>query len=139
MGSRLDTVYQRLWPCPGQQGGYPPAFLRATGERLPRCERKNSMAGRRCGNQGGHRVMTATYLYQLLPEPSVEQASIGKGCVTSQDPPRTEKKLLPRTSRSFESKKTAGSTGCLRLHQDSSETNASPALDRLSGEKQQGL
>lgn len=72
---------------------------------------KNSMAGRRCGKQGGHTVIAVTYLNQLQPEPNVEQTSIRKGCVNSQEPLCTEKKLLSQTLLSFNSKKAAGNTG----------------------------
>lgn len=69
---------------------------------------KNSMAERRCGNQGGHPVFPATYLYQLQPEPNVEQTSIWMGCANLQELPCTEKNLLSQALLSFNSKKTAG-------------------------------
>lgn len=73
------------------------------------------MAERRYGKQGGHPAIPVMYLYQLQPEPNVEQISIRMGCANSQELPCAEKNLLSQASLSFNGKKMAGNTGASML------------------------
>jgi hypothetical protein len=128
-GSGLDTGHQRLQTCSGQQEGCPLAFLRATEETLPRNGREIPW------HRGGMEIRVVTQSTQ--PETNV---GCRDSCVNSQDLPATQRGncrhklyLVSTGRRLLEIRESLG------LHQDSSEINASPAFDRLSGENQQVL